>query len=254
MDPAPSSPFKSSAIKRRRRKPKQLPSVKVEPPPLDATSGSSFRATSEPHPAEEHGIKELPSPATIPLVPATASSSPRPLTPPRGVISSVLVLLLHLTKLLTALTSPPLLFLLLTTFSLLLLTLLLRSLSTSLSPLLQLSLPSLEQLSLPSLHLSSFGAPLRMAIGPVVGVYCSTIGVGCGEVRKKRERELGGAARTVKLQAEQALDIFQSVLALRGADGVGLDLHHVEYAAYFAGRGGAEELTSAQVVGIGGGG
>ncbi|KAI5481619.1 hypothetical protein MNV49_002845 [Pseudohyphozyma bogoriensis] len=54
-------------------------------------------------------------------------------------------------------------------------------------------------------------------------MYCSTVGVGC----VKPKRPLGGVARSVKVQAMQAMDLFQSVLALGGPDGVGTNLHHV---------------------------
>lgn len=59
-------------------------------------------------------------------------------------------------------------------------------------------------------------------------LYCSIVGIGCGTKRReKREKELGGAAREVKRQALQALDIFQSVLSIGGGSEASLDLQHV---------------------------
>lgn len=91
--------------------------------------------------------------------------------------------------------------------------------------------------SFPNFHLphfdflSSLKIPTpSLSLTPLTAIYCTTIGIGCGKTKReeriKREREVGNAARGVREQAEGAMDIFQSVVAI-GREG-GMDLHHVE--------------------------
>lgn len=83
-----------------------------------------------------------------------------------------------------------------------------------------LSAINLERLS----HLSSIASVY----------YCSTIGIGCKEYDgmrlRKEKRPIGGMARTVRVQAVQAMDLFDSVLQLSGSNSVesgASSLHHV---------------------------
>lgn len=62
------------------------------------------------------------------------------------------------------------------------------------------------------------------SLAPAVSIYCATVGLGC---KGDGEDVVGGVARTVTVQASQALDLFDSVLSLGKADGVGSSLHHV---------------------------
>lgn len=63
---------------------------------------------------------------------------------------------------------------------------------------------------------------LSGSLAPVLAFSCSTVGLGCSSV--DRESAVGGAARTARVQAAQALDLFDSVLSLGRSDG---GLHHV---------------------------
>ena len=71
-------------------------------------------------------------------------------------------------------------------------------------------------------------------------VYCATIGLGCPRLDKsgrpamsraqKRDLELGGITRHIRMQAETASSIFESILDVGGRNNeMGLNLHHVEY-------------------------
>ncbi|ORY88895.1 hypothetical protein BCR35DRAFT_208298 [Leucosporidium creatinivorum] len=74
-----------------------------------------------------------------------------------------------------------------------------------------------------STSLSTF---LPAGMQTVVGVYCATIGVGCPKTTD--DRVIGAAARQATARAEQALDVFQSLLKMGGEDSQGLALHPVE--------------------------
>ncbi|KAL8286368.1 hypothetical protein RQP46_004385 [Phenoliferia psychrophenolica] len=65
-----------------------------------------------------------------------------------------------------------------------------------------------------------------LSLAPVVSLYCAKIGVGCNS-SDGDEDLVGGVARTVTVQATQALDLFDSVISLGKAEGVGSSLHHV---------------------------
>ncbi|KAK4705495.1 hypothetical protein P7C70_g695, partial [Phenoliferia sp. Uapishka_3] len=79
--------------------------------------------------------------------------------------------------------------------------------------------------SSPSNLLSLIPHPSHLTLAPAITLYCSTIGLGC--TRGEEDDVMGGVARTVTVQASQALDLFDSVLHLGKADGVGSSLHHV---------------------------
>ncbi|KAM0754658.1 hypothetical protein T439DRAFT_321691 [Meredithblackwellia eburnea MCA 4105] len=80
-------------------------------------------------------------------------------------------------------------------------------------------------LSLPASALQPWSSlNITASVAPVTALYCSTIGLGC---TTQPDPLVGGVARTAKVQASQALDLFDSVLALGKADGVGSHLHHV---------------------------
>lgn len=89
---------------------------------------------------------------------------------------------------------------------------------------------SFPNFQLPQLNFLSKVPTTSLSLTPFTTIYCTTIGIGCGKSKKeekiKREREVGNAARGVREQAEGAMDIFQSVVAI-GKEG-GMDLHHVE--------------------------
>lgn len=97
------------------------------------------------------------------------------------------------------------------------------------------SLPTfnfLKSFSLPSLpSLPSFSSSSISILPTISTYYCSTIGIGCGKSKAiKRENELSSTAREVRQHAVQALDIFQSVLAITNSgdneNGVGSSLVH----------------------------
>lgn len=60
----------------------------------------------------------------------------------------------------------------------------------------------------------------------IVGLYCSTVGVGCP--KRTDERVVASAARQATARASVALDVFQSFLKLGSEDSHGLALHPVE--------------------------
>lgn len=114
---------------------------------------------------------------------------------------------------------------------------LLRSLAFCLTPLgswfLTLIVPLVLVAGLTYLGVTALSSALSTTLkglvpssATLVGLYCSTVGLGCP--RKTDERMVASAARQATARASVALDVFQSFLKMGGEESTGLALHPVE--------------------------
>lgn len=73
---------------------------------------------------------------------------------------------------------------------------------------------------------------LEGIVTPLVGMYCTVVGIGCGRhttEEEKAELEWANTARALRYAGEDAKDVFEGVMAIRNGEGsVGWSLRYAE--------------------------